>query len=311
MTQHVLYPRDLRAEQRWSRRLKGLVLGVLSAIVLLGGLGGLAAGFLWWIPPQSLIRGVIWQPSLDYPQPEGQWQQIGADTLVVQWLVTDDRAWRRGLGWPVWDAHTKWPHVQDAAWAKHLVLGLAGNFSMPEARMHWRSLAAQSTQISERLGFRPQAWYAPIEISPDWTDANAIRDYLRALPRPLWVSVYRADRLSPEQFAAWVHTWLPKGVGVLFEDGVGVGRASPNEARRYARALVKELGRPRVGIVLEAFRTDANGQFIAADFNQIQRQLAAYRPLGIGIYVFSCRYLGLSQILLLKFYAWLDRERPV
>lgn len=305
MTDYGLRPRDLMAELRWRRRLRrvaktGLItVGASVTFVIL------CLIVLWWLPAQPLIRGVIWQPTLAYPQPRGQWQQVGANTLLVQWLVSNNRAWQDHLSMQTWNVHTDWARLRHAPWAQHLVLGLAGDYDLAQARTDWRRLTKQSRRIVRHVAKPPQAWYASIEISPDWTNAGAIRGYLQAMPRPLLVSVYRANGLSPTQFAEWVQSWLPDGVSVLFQDGVGVGRSTPEIAVRYMQALIVTLGRQRVGIVVDAFQRAENGEFESASLAQLRAQLLAYRSLRVPIYVFSCRYLGVWQVLLLKLYAWL------
>lgn len=306
MTDYGLRPRDLTAELRWRRRLQRVAKIWLIAVGASVSFVILCLAVLWWLPAQPLIRGVIWQPTLAYPQPRGQWQQIGANTLLVQWLVSKNRAWRDHLGVQTWNAHTDWARLRRASWARHLVLGLAGDYDLAQARTDWRRLAKQSRRIVRHVTKPPQAWYASIEISPDWTNARAIRGYLQAMPRPLLVSVYRANGLSPTQFAEWVQSWLSDGIYVLFQDGVGTGhRSTPEDAVRYTLALIDVLGRQRVGIVVDAFRRTANGEFESASFAQLHAQLLAYRSLRVPIYVFSCRYLGVWQVLLLKLYAWL------
>lgn len=306
MNTKSLHPRDPRAELRWRRRLRRLLnIGFIFSGFSVGSVL-LASALMWWLPSKPLISGVIWQPTLDYSEPHGQWQQLGANTLLVQWLISNGRAWRSNLGAPVWDPKVDWKKLEKAAWAKNMILGLAGDYELSRARENWRRLAIQSQTIVKHINKPAHAWYAPIEISPDWTDVRAIRSYVQALPRPLWVSIYRSNKLSPEQFARWVQSWLPDGVRVMFQDGVGTGQSSPLEAGRYAQALVDELGRQRVAIVLEAFKTSVNSSFEPADIKQLKSQLAVYRALQIRIFVFSCRYINVWQVLRLKWYAWLS-----
>ena len=53
-------------------------------------------------PDIRLIKGVIWQPTLDYNTPIGSWDKIGADTILVQWTLLEKKAWLGALNHPEW-----------------------------------------------------------------------------------------------------------------------------------------------------------------------------------------------------------------
>ena len=77
---------------------------------------------------------------------------------------------------------------------------------------------------------------------------------------------------------------MPRDVGVLFQDGVGVHARSAPVAREYVDALAKRLGEARVGLIAEAFR-EHEGKFRPATAAELKAQLANYR--GLPIYLFD------------------------
>ncbi|MFX8708256.1 hypothetical protein ABTM42_20495, partial [Acinetobacter baumannii] len=81
---------------------------------------------------------------------------------------------------------------------------------------------------------------------------------------------------EPENYNLWVKSWLPSQAGVFFQDGVGVGVRTPQQARRILDQLEQTLGKDKTVIVLEAFRTKKNGQFRAAYPWEIISQIKAY-----------------------------------
>jgi hypothetical protein len=147
-------------------------------------------------------------------------------------------------------------------------------------------MLAESLTIARlRFPFRVAGWYFPAEVDPSWMDApTALPPILEKLPRPLWVSVYDGEPIGATQFAEWLGSWLPQDVGVLFQDGVGVHVRSPAVARQYADALVARLGKARVAIIGEAFRSE-NGKFRAATAAELRPQLAHYH--GFPLYLFD------------------------
>jgi hypothetical protein len=116
------------------------------------------------------------------------------------------------------------------------------------------------------------------------TARAALPPILEKLPRPLWISAYDSDGVGAAEFAGWLASWLPRDVGVLFQDGVGVHARSAPVAREYADALAARLGEARVGLIAEAFREHA-GRFRPATADELKSQLAAYR--GLPIYLFD------------------------
>jgi hypothetical protein len=301
MSPPSLSPRDLAAEARWRRRLLRLGLsGVLASAV-----GTVLLTALWFAPPPELVQGVIWQPTADYAAPSGCPGQIGARELVVQWTKVDQYdLTTRSPGGVDWDPD--WAAVEALPWVRRRILGLAGAFNLDEARRAVEGLAVASHELAADPPMAAAAWYAPVEISPDWRDTGAIRAYLAKLPRPLWVSVYGGYALSDARFIDWVGEWLPDGVGLFYQDGVGVDRQSPQRAACRARLLVARFG-PRVALVLEAFR-QSDDRFAPAGLSGLVRQLRAYR--GLPVYVFSQRHLSCATSLQLKLAGMLGLLAP-
>jgi hypothetical protein len=296
LTDTAAYKRG--AAGRWRRWLRRISLGILLVSVTIGT----GIFVLWEIPPVNLAEGIFWQPNREYIQPEGIWNQIGVHTLVVQWMVTDGRSWFPSSKLPQWEPQTDWTRIRDAPWAKKIIVGLAGDFQVPRARMNAQKLAALSPDIVASMPIKnPLAWYAPVEISPGWRNVHAIRTYLAGLPRPLWVTIYGGNEMTPTELVSWVRSWLPLGVGVLYQDGVGVGCETPAQAAARARALEAAFGRSHVGIILEAFLQRPQGRFISAGVWRVAKQLRTYK--GLHIYIFSAQDLGTVDVLLLKLFA--------
>ncbi len=68
-------------------------------------------------------------------------------------------------------------------------------------------------------------------------EAPKLAALLAPLPRPLWISVYDGRNIGPEALADWLESWLPKDIGVFFQDGVGVYARTPQVAAHYADVL--------------------------------------------------------------------------
>lgn len=248
----------------------------------------------------QLIDGVIWQPTRDYAFPKGEWDQIGANTLIIQWGEVHYRDAETDQKKTYIPSEQVIQQLLVEPWAKNIILGMSGDFDLAYARQDWQFLALKSQQISIKFSAVPiSSWYAPIEISPEWKDIKAIKSYLNQLPRPLSVSIYADGTLTPNAYVRWVQQWLPGDVKVLFQDGVGVRRHSIKDVVSYAQALKNAFGEERVALILEAFEV-SNGVFKSASVLRINHQLHAYRRLSLPIYVFSCRYLPTWKVLMLK-----------
>lgn len=294
-----LEPRDFEREQRCAQRLhrlrRALLWGVTAILV---GLVVLVA-----LPQRLPVHGVIWQPTADYPAPRGCLSELGAKALLVQWSAVYTPAHQK----PSYRvSRAQLAAIARRGWVQGLLVGLAGEFDMRRARLRASFLARRSQRVHARLSRLGQGYYAPIEISPQWRSTRAIRDYLRALPRPLWVSVYGGYDLSNRVFGNWMATWLPAHVHVLYQDGVGTGQATAPRAARRVKALMHRFGAQRVAIVLEAFRRRQR-RFEPAPIGAIARQLRAYR--GLRVWLFSPRYMGCMRTVALKAYWYWDGPR--
>ncbi len=236
--------------------------------------------------PKALAQGIVWQPDDRHMNPHGDWDALGVSDLLVQWTAIDGMALIPGTDLPTAGRLPDWRRTGREPWARNVIVGLAGRFDEHAARTHTAQLAAQSLELAaERLPVHVAGWYFPVEVDPTWHDAPALKPLLERLPRPLWISVYDNSNIGGEALAAWLDTWLPRDVGVFFQDGCGGYVREPRVARAYADALAARLGPARVRIIAEAFRTMPQGGFRAAVADELAPQLTAYR--GYPIYLFD------------------------
>ena len=154
---------------------------------------------------------------------------------------------------------------------------MAGRFDENEARNSLDALVTQSRCLAAQpTPLHVVGWYFPVEVDPTWKDAAKLGPLLSALPHPLWISVYDSSNLGPVELARFLDTWLPKNVGVLFQDGVGVYARTPGVALEYMAALEQHLGKSRVRLIVEAFRPAVGGGFRAATPDELTAQLGHY-----------------------------------
>lgn len=250
-----------------------------SAAVVTAWLAGCAVT----VPP---IEGVVWQPDNETVFPRGQWERLGATRLLIQWTVVDGMAFVSNTGLPDAPRTPDWNRIAAEPWAREVVLGLAGRFDERGARASITELV----ELSSRLARLPTplnvvGWYFPVEIDPTWADAPRLGILLDSLPRPLWISVYDSANVGPEELAEGLARWLPRDVGVFFQDGVGVHARDAWVARHYANVLTRRLGKDRVRLIAEAFRPKTGGGFRPATPAELMPQLATYN--GYPIYLFE------------------------
>lgn len=248
--------------------------------------GGGAAGVLGLLgldylltrePPKGLIDGIVWQLYDGSLDPYGEWERLGARSLLLQWMVVDGKAFVPGLGLPTVDDPPNWGRIAREPWARTIIAGLASMSNEPEARRNVAALVDLSARIAQKpLPFRPAGYYFPVEADPTWMDAPKMGPLLAALPRPLWVSAYDNSNIGAKPFADWIDSWLPKDVGLFFQDGVGLHMRTADSARLYGEALTAKLGRERFGMILEAFRPAGNGALRPATAAELRPQIAAY-----------------------------------
>lgn len=232
------------------------------------------------------IVGIVWQPDNKTVGIKGQWDQLGAKELLVQWTVVDDQAFVPGTGLPSVPVLPDWARIAKEPWAQDVIIGLAGYFSENRSRDNIEQLAA----VSERIAKLPTplhvtGYYFPAEVDPSWTRAKELPALLAKLPRPLWISVYDGANIGPAATADWLKQWLPDDIGVFFQDGVGVYARTAPVARTYADTLRERLGKDRVRIIVEAFRPNYGGGFRSATAAELKPQLAAYD--GYPLYLFD------------------------
>ncbi len=246
--------------------------------------------FVWQLLPRTdstrLINGIVWQPDNATVDITGTWEQIGARRLIVQWTEVDGLAFAPNTGSPQALQLPDWERISREPWAKEVILGLAGRFSETEARAQMTELVVRSRQLSKlRTPLNVVGWYFPVEVDPTWGEAPRMGSLLAQLPRPLWISVYDSANVGADVLANWLLTWLPTDIGVFFQDGVGVHARDALTARQYADVLSRKLGADRFGIIVEAFRPNANGGFRAATAAELAPQIAAYD--GHKLYLFD------------------------
>ena len=237
--------------------------------------------------PQPPLAGIVWQPDNQTLRPEGNWDLLGAHTLLVQWSVVDDQSFI-GTCAPALPELPDWSRIAAQPWASEIILGLAGNFDEQRARNNLPHLLAQSRCITALpLPFKVNGWYFPVEIDPSWDDAPKLVTVLSQLPRPLWVSVYDNSNIGPRALADWLSRWLPEDVGIFFQDGVGVHARSPEVAVLYIASLRQRFGSDRVRLIAEAFRPATKKSFRAATMDELLPQLRVYKESKYQVYLFD------------------------
>ena len=248
----------------------------------------------------SLIEGIFWQPNRATVNPYGSWDAIGGNTFIIQYAVTDGKSWYKSKNFQSWSNENDWKRIRNEPWSQNFILGLAGSYDEPKGRNSLSELLQQSlVLIEETKGLRPSAYYFPVEVDPTWTNLDDYVRVLNQLPRPLWISVYSADK-SSRDISTWLNQWLPQDVNVFFQDGVGVGVRSPKQALRMYKQLKNSLGENRVALISEAFRQRQifSGNR-SATFLELAEQLDTYQ--GERIYIFDGpHYLGRISTYFLK-----------
>jgi hypothetical protein len=235
------------------------------------------------LPP---VTGVIWQLYESAPDAKGTWHRLGARELLVQWTAVDGIAYVPGTRLRPSARMPDWRRIGSEPWAERVIVGLSGRTDEKETRRSLEAMLAESLVIAGlKFPFRVSGWYFPPEIDPTWKQAaTQLPPILARLPRPLWISAYDGGNIGAKEFANWLASWLPADVGLLFQDGVGVHVRSAPVAREYADALVDRLGKARVAIIAEAFRTH-EGKFRPATAAELKPQLAHYK--GFRVYLFD------------------------
>ena len=233
----------------------------------------------------ALAQGVVWQLTNERLDLHGDWDRLGVNELLLQWTAVDDVAFVAGAGLPA-PRVPDWTRIAGEPWARGVIVGLAGYSDEKKARANVAELVDRSLALAAvRPPVHITGWYFPVEVDPTWTDAPKLAPLLERLPHPLWISVYDNRNIGGAALATWLSGWLPRDVGVMFQDGCGVEARGPQAARQYADALAARLGRKRVRIIAEAFRPKPGGGFRPATADELGPQLDAYH--GYRVYLFD------------------------
>lgn len=235
-------------------------------------------------PPQ--IEGMFWQPDLATTAPKGNWDLLGVNTFVPQWSIVESKSWfDLDMDFPKWEKNISLKKLNKKPWAENIILGLAGEYDEKTARANVVKLATHSKKIIEQTESYPlKGYYFPVEADPTWICVDDLAKAINILAKPVWISIYSAEQ-TPHHLDSWLRSWLPEHTGVFFQDGVGVGTRTPEQARKTLEQLQLEFGKENIIIVLEAFRPKKNGQFRSAYPWEIAEQLKAYE--GQKVYIFD------------------------
>lgn len=267
----------------------------------------MTALLLFFTLDANYIKGVIWQPTLDYNNPKGSWDKLGADTLLIQWTYLEKKSWISGVDYPLWEPTPDWNEILSAPWAKNIIFGLSCDFDISKARrecIYHRRVSIDIANSIKKLHISNpiKGWYAPIEVDLYWSNKKIIDSYLKGMPRPLYISSFVGKYDNPFLYAKWVSSWLPKDVHLLFQDSVGTGALTQEQAQEYLHALINELGADRVSVILEAFTINQYKKMQKINLDSVAKRLIAYKKTNIPVYLFSCRYLNTWDVFYLKFY---------
>ena len=289
---------DLAQSPRQSLgRARALTRRTVLATAVAATASGACAG-----QPSSAARridGIVWQLSRQTLRPRGGWERLGVRRLLVQWSAVDGQSFVEGAGLPLIGPDLPdWYRIASEPWARDVILGLSGLHDEAWSRASLKELAAQSRALAlaaAPLPLRVSGWYFPAEVDPTWAGPELLAEALRELPRPLWISAYDSANLGPGALADWIERWLPRDVGVFFQDGVGVHARTPEVARNYLVHLTRRLGPSRVRVIAEAFRPAPNGGFRSATADEFLPQIDAYQAW--PIYAFDGpHYLGDERV---------------
>ena len=239
--------------------------------------------------PDKLAEGILWQLDDTTLDLQGNWDRMGARTLLIQWSALNGVSFVEGGGpWPQAERLPDWHGIARQPWAREVILGLAGYSDENAARANFADLVEVSVQLARLpTPLNVVGWYFPVEIDSSWQDARKLGPLLARLPRPLWLSLYDSANVGAQTLVDWLDEWLPPDVGILFQDGVGVHARTAAVARQHADVLVQRLGRQRVRLIAEAFRPrpGLGSGFRPATAPELRAQLRFYE--GLPVYLFD------------------------
>lgn len=240
-------------------------------------------GFLWLLltltSPTLAGDALFYQPlNVDARISQAQWQKLWSKTaeagfseVIVQWTRHGSSDFGGASGWLM--------HSLREAEAKglRLVLGLYYDpryyqrmGQTHQAHEHWREwlLAGlrQQRWLTEHSGLTPAGWYIPMELDDQLYRDPGLRkalntdlaSFTKNSLLPVHISTFSAGQLSPDVYAAWLHS-IPVEQ-VWWQDGRGT-RALPNDILDSYRAAFS----CDVGIIHEAFlqTSKPNAEFSA------------------------------------------------
>lgn len=233
-----------------------------------------------------MAEGILWQLDDTTLDLQGNWDRLGARTLLIQWSALNGVSFIEGGLWPQAERLPDWQAIARQPWAQEVILGLAGRSDENAARADFPNLV----EVSEQLARLPTplnvvGWYFPVEIDSSWQEARQLGPLLSRLPRPLWLSLYDSANVGAQTLVQWLDEWLPPDIGIFFQDGVGVHARDAAVARQHADVLIRHLGKDRVRMIAEAFRPKPGGGFRPATAAELSVQLKIYE--GLRVYLFD------------------------
>lgn len=242
------------------------------------------------------IDGIFWQTlnaNVDY---RSRWELLGVTGTMFQWVAVGTTVEEMASFLPndlvsIPNKYSKTLNISDVAtypWAEDIIIGLAGFWGESTSRANTALMTTWATEIASlSWPTNVSGYYFPLEIDPTWTDAPTVmQSVFSALPRPLYVSAYYGNNVNTAEAAAWLASFIPSDVTLLFQDGVGAFNVSVPEAAIRINQLIAAFPANKVEIILEAFRVNPNyagvdgTYFLPATANQILEQAASFSKLG-------------------------------
>lgn len=172
-----------------------------------------------------LVNGIVIQPTAGNLKTDRSWEVLGANKVLYPSLAVDGVSFVPTTRLPVRDSVLQFEYVEDHAYAKQIVVGLPAISNLTRARAEVKNLAALGADFVTKTPFPANkvGYHFPVTIGPEWVDApKAMADVWSILPRPLYVTVaYTPDSTDPVKSAAWLKSFIPDDVTVIYRDGRG------------------------------------------------------------------------------------------
>lgn len=273
---------------------------------------------------------IIYQPQQrDMQVAQNQWPKLfaklradGFDTLVFQWTQFGNQfSTPTDHAWLLQRVH----EANDAG--LHIVLGLASDpdfFKTQNEKQdadltaYLSELSRQNARVAKRwvgeLGSDMVAgWYLPMEIDDvRWNDPKArellgeylsleLRQLNNVAPRPVYVTLFFAGHMSPDQYADLVADVQRRGVRAWVQDGAGTHRLEKAERNLYLASTSQCQKVSANGVVFEIFeQTGTDKAFTASALKskEAASALAQRAPCAGDSVFFELRYLPDAQQVL-------------